>query len=103
MMHEIRQGSVNRVSVVLIFGAMLGSCCDQTPSKSLNSDIVIIANSFVVDEFKDDPSIYNIKIHDDGETWIVSYRSRPGASEGGPLVQIDKQTGMIVGAYAGGQ
>jgi hypothetical protein len=89
--------------VVVFFLLAISGCNKEINERTSEQKIVKISNSYVMTELRDDVSDYKVFVHDDGDTWIVSYHLPPGRTGGGPIVQIDKETGTIVGAYKGGQ
>lgn len=105
MMLENRQKGKKAVRfMVLSIALCLGACWERNATTQHDQDAIRkIADSFMSEEFKDNPTGYSTRIHDDGDTWIVSYHAPPGETGGGAIIQIDKQTGAIVGAYKGGQ
>lgn len=45
---------------------------------------------------------YTARIHDDGDTWLVSYRSPAERKAAAPIVLLDKESMQVIGYYAGG-
>jgi NTF2 fold immunity protein of polymorphic toxin system component len=39
--------------------------------------------------------------HDQGETWLVTYRAPPDSGGGTPVIEIDKRTSRVVHAHHG--
>jgi hypothetical protein len=83
--------------------ALLATCQAPTDDTDYRNHALEISNRFIASEYRDDPSHYRARVHDDGAAWIVSYHLPPGGTGGGPMVQIDKQSGLVVGGFRGGQ
>ena len=83
--------------------ALVASCEKPSIDNRQEQQALETSNKFIASQFKDDPSQYRPQVHDDGDTWLVSYHVPRGQTGGGPIVQVHKETGAIVGAFAGGQ
>lgn len=46
---------------------------------------------------------YTVRIHDDGEAWLVSFRAPPERTAAAPIVLIDKERLEVIGYYAAGR
>lgn len=46
---------------------------------------------------------YTARIHDDGDTWLISYRSPAERGAAAPIVLLDKDTLRVIGYYAAGR
>jgi hypothetical protein len=46
---------------------------------------------------------YAVRIHDDGEVWLISYRNVGEGDAAAPIVLLDKGSMRVIGYYARGQ
>ena len=77
---------------------LLTSCA---PSNSTKDEAVDAARDYLWKEHKLDFRNKSATVHDDGETWIVSFRGSPDATGGSALVQLDKRDCIVVGVTIG--
>jgi hypothetical protein len=88
-----------------IAAGVLATGCGPTDTaiEKEKASALAIANKFVRTELKDKSTDYTVRIHDDGDAWIISYHTPPGETGGGPLVILHKETRIVTAAYLGGQ
>lgn len=71
---------------------------DQAPEQAVQ-----IATRFALSEGLLRGAGYTARIHDDGDTWLVSYRSPAERTAAAPIVLIDKNRLQVIGYYAAGR
>ena len=79
------------------------SCSSAAPPDRNYDSVIRLSNDYIRREFNSDPSGYIVRVHDNVETWIVSYNIRPGELGPEPIVVVDKASGIVVSGCAGGQ
>lgn len=69
---------------------------DEAPERAIH-----VATAFAKSESLLDARAYTARIHDDGDAWLVSYRSPAERRAAAPIVLIDKESMRVIGYYAG--
>jgi hypothetical protein len=59
-----------------------------------------IANAFTRSEKLLLGGRYTARIHDDGEVWLISYRTLAEPAAAAPIVLLDKRSLQVIGYYA---
>ena len=88
---------------VVIFMILLSSCRKDQPNQMISQDEAIaIADVYIAKNYPMAPrDILQPVVHDQDETWLVTYSPPPDSAGGTPTIEIDKRTSRIVYASHG--
>jgi curved DNA-binding protein CbpA len=71
---------------------------DEAPERAIE-----VATTFAKSEGLLGGKGYTVRIHDDGDAWLISYRSPAMRTAAAPIVLLDKESLRVIGYYAGGR
>jgi len=84
--------------------AIAVSACQDVSDAGIVTDVeaISIADVYVAKNYPATPrDILQPVAHDQGETWLVTYRAPPDSAGGTPTIEVDKRTSRVVHAHHG--
>jgi hypothetical protein len=82
---------------------LLTVSCKSAATEENQEEIIRVAREYAQRNLQAVPEDYNVRVHDDGDAWIVSFSLKPHLTGGAVLIQVYKHDMEVVGACRASQ